>query len=70
MVPDIYRYFRDKVPFYIGKFFFIFLLSIIYSVVIYFVPLAVMSSGYYNESGYVKFYKLCINMNYLAFFIL
>lgn len=54
MVPDIYKFFREKVPFSIGKFFFIFLLATIYSVVIYFVPFFTLQYAAQNGAGTVN----------------
>ena len=58
MIPDIYKEYRDSVPFNIGKFFFIFLSAFLYSIIVYFIPSFVFKYGYQDDSGRVRIKEL------------
>jgi hypothetical protein len=54
LIPDIYKEYREGSPFNSLKFFIVFLLGVIHSSVIYFVPVFVFKYGQQDMTGRVK----------------
>jgi magnesium-transporting ATPase (P-type) len=51
LIPDIYKEYRDSKPFNVPKFFFVFLVSILHSLIIYFLPFLAFSYGLVDSTG-------------------